>query len=293
MPEYTIKKLLIESTDYLQQKGVENARFDAENILAHYLNISRSAIYLGAGNTVGEIQITEIKNAIIERGNRKPLQYILGFVEFCGCYIEVNADVLIPRPETEFMVDLILQSTIHYQLSTVNCQLPTVNCQLPTILDLCTGSGAIAIAMKKKIPKAAVYASDICEKALEIARKNARYNDSDILFIQSDLFENNHHRFDLIISNPPYVSEAEYHTSQPEIFFEPAKALIAGNDGLYFYERIINKAKQFLKKNGVLYLEIGSEQTEKIKKIVNKIGTTELDIYKDLSNKDRIARIKY
>ncbi|MCL1827033.1 MAG: peptide chain release factor N(5)-glutamine methyltransferase, partial [Candidatus Cloacimonetes bacterium] len=201
------------------------------------------------------------------------------FVDFYGCKIAVNENVLIPRSETEFMVDLIIKD------------MPS---QAEHILDICTGSGAIAIALQKARPLITVAACDIYEKALQVAKANAEKNSVKIDLILSNLFQNiGQQKFDLIVSNPPYVSQDEYKSLQPEIYFEPEKALVAEAEGLFCINKIITEAKDWLKPDGYLYLEIGEKQAESIKKIVNKLPVAEFIVYKDLSDRDRIIRIKF
>ena len=232
MPDFTIKEILLKSSDYLKNKGVPSPRYDTELILSHVLKMSRMSLYLEFERNIAEEQAGIIRQAIVERGKRKPLQYILGSVRFGDCIIEVNENVLIPRPETEFMVDKICKTHSYSN----------------RILDICTGSGAIAIALKKRFSNAEVFATDVCEKALNVAINNARKNECEIKFIQSDLFDafrqgqslqiEDAHRFlnsfDTIVSNPPYISDEDFEKLEPELFFEPKTALVAENNGLYF-----------------------------------------------------------
>ena len=363
MQKLTIRNILKNTIDVLKTQGIINASFEAELICSHFLKISRTDIYLESERLITKQQADIINKATLERGNHKPLQYILETVYFYDIPIIVNENVLIPRPETEYMADLIIKSFYHSKpLPCHSKPLPCHSKPLPchserseespqplTILDLCTGSGAIAIALKKNIPSSIVYAADICEKALEVAEQNTKNNNCEINLLKSDLFDaftdkqprpvpvkskdevtfvpviarneaiqnifdkewiasflamtdggkrfliiskyNNF--FDIIISNPPYISEKDYETLQPELFFEPKKDLVADNNGLFFIEKIIKEAKQYLKKDGLLYLEIGHNQIDEIKKIVKDIAYSEFTIYKDLSGKERIVRIKF
>ena len=285
----SLKEILLKSTDYLKNKGVANARYDTELIISHFLNIPRMNVYLEFERLIPEELASKVRSAIVDRGKRKPLQYIVGNTEFLDCVIEVNEDVLIPRSETEFMVDFVINDTL---------TLPSVGIK---VLDLCTGSGVIAIALKKRLKASIVYAADVCDKALGVARGNAEKNGCEINFVRSDLFEDlvtlqgsydEALVFDLIVCNPPYVSEEEYANLEPEIYFEPKIALVAQNNGLYFYEKILKEAKNFLKENGLLYLEIGSEQADEIIKIAIESKYTEYTVHKDLCDRNRIVRIK-
>jgi len=298
MANTKIRDVLLKSTDYLKCKSIDNARYEVEVLMSHFLQIQRLNIYLDLDKELSVEKATILRNAIIERGKRKPLQYILGFVDFLGSKIEVNDKVLIPRPETEFMVDLIIKENRSEEKKI--------------ILDLCTGSGAIAISLKKKIPNSMIQATDICIDALEIAKKNAVNNNCEVIFKQSNLFEifrptsdnlkskynnssvvQNFHYFDIIVSNPPYVSDDDFNRLPPELFFEPKKALISSANGLYYIEKIILDAKNYLKEKGLLYLEIGYNQANDVKKILNEHEISKFNIYKDLNNIDRIIKIMY
>ncbi len=191
-----------------------------------------------------------------------PIQYIMGHAEFCGMDLIVNEDVMIPRPETEILVDVaadIIRDTGNGL----------------RVLDLCTGSGCIAIALTKSLPDCRIFASDISEGALEVARLNAgRQNVSDrISFIKSDLFCNIKGLFDIIVSNPPYVARPEFATLQKEVLMEPKVAFDGGDDGLDFYRKIISDSRKFLKPGGYLLFEIGFGQRSAICAIIEKNRT--------------------
>ncbi|MCL2064889.1 MAG: peptide chain release factor N(5)-glutamine methyltransferase [Candidatus Cloacimonetes bacterium] len=281
MTNLSIKDILLKSSEYLKNKGIVSSRYDTEMIISHFMKVPRMNIYLDFEKIVSQDIADLIRQAIIERGKRKPLQYILGYVYFLDCLIQINENVLIPRPETEFMVDMICKNRKTFL----------------NILDLCSGSGAIAIALKKNFIDAHVFASDVCEKTIKIAENNAKKNNVEISFLQSDLFNvfNNDLNpifFDLIISNPPYISSDEYDILEPEIFFEPKKALVAEKKGLYYLEKIIVTAKHFLSNEGFIYLEIGSNQSEILYQIAEKNNYSDIEIIKDLNEKNRVMRIK-
>ncbi|MDA3812731.1 MAG: peptide chain release factor N(5)-glutamine methyltransferase, partial [Candidatus Cloacimonetes bacterium] len=210
------------------------------------------------------------------RKKRETLQYILGETEFYGYKIKVNKSVLIPRPETELLVEKIIKEE-----NNVN-----------SILEIGTGSGAIIIALKKHFQNSIVLASDVSNDALKTAQRNSEINSVQIEFIKSDIFENIAGRFDIIISNPPYISLDEYEQLPNEIKdHEPKSALQAENNGLYFYEKILQKAKEHLTKSGMIYFEIGYEQAEKIAEIAKENGFSNVHVFKDLNGFDRIVRI--
>ena len=202
----------------------------------------------------------------------RPLAYIVGDVDFYGYKIYVNESVLIPRPETEELVELASKS---------------IN-ENSVVLDLCTGSGAIAIAVKKKTG-ANVYATDISDDALAVASKNAMANDVKINFSKSDLFENVYGEYDVIISNPPYIKTSDIEKLDVEVKdFEPTLALDGGDDGLDFYRKIAINARERLNENGILFMECGEGQAEDIKNML--INYSSVEIFKDINGIDRIVK---
>ncbi len=206
--------------------------------------------------------------------NKYPIQYLIGYVNFYGYKIYVNDNVLIPRYETEFLVE----KTIKYYKKIFNNKI--------NVLDIGTGSGAISIALKKNID-CDVTACDISEKALEVAKNNAKSNNVNINFIESDIFNNINDKYDIIISNPPYISnneEVEYSVDK----YEPHLALYANDNGLYFYKEIIKNASKYLNNKFIIAFEIGYQQADDIIKIVdNNFTNVKTIIEKDLSGKDR------
>ncbi|MCX5685967.1 MAG: peptide chain release factor N(5)-glutamine methyltransferase, partial [Candidatus Omnitrophica bacterium] len=203
-----------------------------------------------------------------------PIQYVIGHTEFCGMEFLVDDRVLIPRPETELLVEEV-RRLVHGSLSMVHC---------PCILDLCTGSGNIAIALTKTLPDCKMIASDISEEALVLAKLNASklgagYN---IEFVSSDLFNKIRGRYDIIVSNPPYIAGFEFETLQKEVLKEPRLAFDGGEDGLDFYRRIIQDAPRYLNSGGYLVFEIGFGQAGEIGKIIESAGAFKVtDIKKD------------
>ena len=210
--------------------------------------------------------------------NQYPIQYLIGYVNFYGYKINVNENVLIPRYETEYLVE----KTIKYIKDEFNSEI--------NILDLCTGSGSIAIALSKEL-NCSVNASDISSKALEIARINAKENNADINYIESDLFDKINGKYDVIISNPPYISKNEkimYSVDK----YEPHEALYADDEGLFYYDKILGEIKNHLNNKYIIAFEIGYTQGEKIKKLAKKyLNNPKVLIEKDLSNKDRYVFI--
>jgi release factor glutamine methyltransferase len=213
---------------------------------------------------------------IHRRALQEPVQYIIGETQFLDFTIKVTPDVLIPRPETELLVDYIKHD----------------NPGLKRILEIGTGSGAIAIALKSYFPEAVVIATDISTPALEIARQNAKSAGTDIEFMHADIFPYTETDFNLIVSNPPYISAIDYEVLPKEVKdYEPQGALLAREEGLYFYRMILEKAADFLAEKGVIFFEIGEEQADSIIQLAEDCGFEDIDIYQDLCGKDRYARI--
>jgi len=215
-----------------------------------------------------------------------PVQYVMNKAEFCGLDFTVNENVLIPRPETEILVDTVVEL---FQGSGFRVQ-------GRRILDLGTGCGNIAISLIKKIPDCKIIASDISTEALEVAKINARRHGvyDRIEFVESDLFDRIEGRFDIIISNPPYVARGEFETLQKEVLMEPRVAIDGGEDGLNFYRKIIPGALRHLKPGGILVMEIGYGQRRDVSKIIEEAGNLELSEVKiDRNNIDRIIVAKW
>ncbi|WP_455494953.1 peptide chain release factor N(5)-glutamine methyltransferase [Gemella sanguinis] len=212
-----------------------------------------------------------------------PLSHLVGFDYFYDRKFKVTKDVLSPRMETEELIYKVLEYIKKSKKDSFR------------ILDLCTGSGIIAITLKKEIVEkyTEIVASDISEKALSIAIENANNNNANITFIKSDLFENISGKFDLIISNPPYISYKDETTIKDSVLnYDPHLALFAEEDGIYFYRKIIENAVQYLSKDGVIFFEIGYDQKEKILEL-GKNNSFITTVYKDINARDRIAKLIY
>ena len=267
-----IKQMLEKVKSELAGAGITDSA-EAEWLVALSLKIRRSEVYSLGENELTSQEQKKIEANLAKRKQHMPLAYIVGDAEFYGIKIVVNENVLIPRPETEEVVE--------FALKHIN--------KTSKVLDIGTGSGAIAVAIAKKT-NAQVTAVDISEKALDIARKNAKKNGVNVEFLQSDVFSSLETRkFDVIISNPPYIRESEYQTLMPEVKdFEPKLALVAEDDGLKIYKQIINDAPKHLEKNGVIVFEIGYSQGKQIQNLLEK-DFKEIKILKDLQGNDRIA----
>ena len=272
-----IKEILQESIKQLKANEVEEPHAKARRLLAFTLEVPKEYLIINYDKEISKKQDTIYKQYIKNLLEGEPIQYILGKQEFMGIEFAVNKDVLIPQPDTEILVEEVIKLLKQYKK--------------PKILDLCTGSGAIAISISEKVSEAQIYASDISEKALAIARINDR--SKKIKFILSDLFNNIEDKFDIIVSNPPYIKTHEIEKLSKEVQNEPILALDGGIDGLEFYRKIIGQASKYIKKNGYLCLEIGEEQKKQVKDIINNEKKyADIKEYKDLNKNDRVIICK-
>lgn len=272
MPDvWTPLKLIRWTTDFFKKKGIPNPRLDAELLLAHVLKCPRIELYTDHDRRIADKDLAKYRAFVERRAKREPLQYILKETEFWGLKITVTPDVLIPRPETELLVEEAIK------IVGAGFSRPGREDRAPTgiqILDIGTGSGSIAVALAKELPKAKVIATDISKEALALARENAEMNGviDRIDFILADLapwkrFQAEDRLFDLIVSNPPYIATNDFPTLQPEVRdFEPRRALDGGPDGFSMIRTILKEAPAFLRPGGFLLMELGENQGEKIKK---------------------------
>jgi release factor glutamine methyltransferase len=272
---------------------------EAELLFSEILNCSRTDLYLNKDLMPDFALASFVSRALKRRLSREPIQYILGKTEFMGLEFKVNKNVFIPRPETELLVETAIRAG--YPVSQLSSY-PVIQLssypviQLSSypvkILDLGTGSGCVAISLAKFLPGAKVTALDISDKALEVAKENARLNDAEVEFLKRDLTGNwqlASGSFDIMVSNPPYIPSAEIDNLQPEVRHEPRLALDGGKDGLDFYRRIIPQVRHYLKKGGCLVMEMGFGQKDAIKDIVGASGIFKTSkIIKDYSGIDRI-----
>jgi release factor glutamine methyltransferase len=249
----------------LRNLGLDDVGKESEMILTEGLRLERISLYR-EDPELSASQMDTLSGILMRRQKREPLQYILGHIDFYGLDIGVGPGVLIPRPETELLVEVSIK-TAHSQKS--------INGKPLQILDLCTGSGCIALALGKHLPFAMVYATDISDKALSYAYENQRRNGiGNVTFKRGDLYEPvDGQEFDLIVSNPPYVRSGDIHLLQPEITnWEPGEALDGGKDGMLFYRRILFLAGRFLREGGAIILEIGQGETYKVIEIAASSG---------------------
>ncbi|MDR3274354.1 MAG: peptide chain release factor N(5)-glutamine methyltransferase [Puniceicoccales bacterium] len=246
----TLIDILKKSEEFLRKKNISNSRFEAECILTKVLGCQRIDLYLRYSAKLSDEQLNGIKILLTRRANREPLQYILGEWPFYDLILTVDGRALIPRPETEELVEILIGKFSKHKNANLS------------ILDLGTGSGAIALSLGKYFRKSHVLATDLSPDALSLAKENAALNMiHNVTFMESDWFSKVSGTFDLIVSNPPYLAEKEWEQSQPEIKnFEPKLALCAENDGKAGLLKVIDQSPRFLKTNGVLALETGKSQ---------------------------------
>lgn len=277
----TVLEVIQKSAEFLARKEVDSPRLQAEMLLAHILKLPRMKLYLGFDRMLSEPELTQYRELVRRRGAREPLQHIVGSTSFCGFEIAVSPAALIPRPETELLAEAAWQF------------LGSVGSNQATALDFGTGTGCVAIALASKCPTARIRTVDISADALALARKNAEANHvaDRVEFLESDGFAAvpAEARFDLIVSNPPYISTAELETLQPEVRdHDPRAALDGGIDGLDFYRRLAAEAGGFLKGGGRLILEFGDGQAEAIAKIFETQKWIVEGIRKDYTGRARV-----
>lgn len=270
--------LLKSAERILKEANINEAKTDSEVLLSSILNIKRNKLAILRDKEISKDELFQFENHIKRRLKREPVAYIVGSCGFMDYEFVVNKDVLIPRSETELLVEETIKTAEKFGKKT--------------ILDLCTGSGCIAVALSKSGIFNKVYASDISQKALNVAKINAKNNKADeINFIESDIFGNlKDIKVDIIISNPPYISSEEYDKLEPELFFEPKTALLADGDATSFYKEIAEKSKSFLNKSGFVLLELSSTNASIIETIFKEKNYKNIEILKDYSGFKRILK---
>jgi release factor glutamine methyltransferase len=285
--EWTILSLIKWATGYFTAHGIDSPRATAEILLATLLNLKRIDLYLRYDQPLLNSELSEFKSLIKRRINKEPVAYIIGKKEFWSLEIEVTPDVLIPRPDTETIVEAALS-----RLGPVDASPASAG----QVLELGTGSGAIVLALATERPAYRYFATDISLGALQVAKKNARRHNLDeaVQFIAGnwlDPFSPNKPVFDMIVSNPPYIPTGDIPGLQPEVSrFEPMLALDGRSDGLYAIQRIISSAHPLLKPQGVLLLEMGFNQKEAVIALIQQSGRYHpFQIIKDYAGHDRVV----
>lgn len=287
-----VRELLNEGTGKLEAAGIDNAAYDARVILEDAYGLDAAGLLMNLNRDIcpgalGGTEPSDIRECpgdcgaistfnmgINMRLRHVPLQHIIGHTGFMGLDFKVSRDVLIPRQDTETLVETVLDREKDTRIS---------------ILDLCTGSGCIAVSLKKIGDYAQVAASDLSDKAMGLAMRNASINDAEVRVIKSDLFKDIDGRFDVIVSNPPYIPTEEIETLSPEVRdHDPRMALDGGADGLDIYRRILSECRAVLNAGGRLYMEIGFDQAAAVGGLMEKAGFRDIEVVKDLAGKDRV-----
>jgi release factor glutamine methyltransferase len=284
----TVLDIIQRSTEFLERKGVESPRLQSELILAHALRLPRLQLYLNFERSLSPAEVDAMREMVKRRGQREPLQHILGTASFLGLEIKVNARVLIPRPETELLAERALAFLAGFEAGP---SLPEASG--PVVFDYGTGSGCLAIALAVKCPVAKVVAGDISDEALDLARANAaRHGVSGRTeFISSDGFSGVPPGvdFDLVVANPPYIASAEIATLQPEVRdYDPRLALDGGADGLNFYRRLAVEGLEYLRPRGRLMVEFGEGQAGAIGQLLHAHNWVVESVERDYNQQERI-----
>ena len=273
-----IEEILKKEINNLKQNNIENSTLKAKILLANILNVKKEYLLIHSEEEVKQEDKIKYENCIKELIKGKPLQYITNKQEFMGLNFYVDENVLIPQPDTEILVEKAIEIAETTQKNK--------------ILDMCTGSGCIAISLAKKINNAQITAVDISNSALNVANKNAINNnvENKIKFVNSDMFNNIEEKFDIIVSNPPYIETETINKLEIEVQNEPHLALDGGIDILKFYKIIANNAFEYLNENGYLLLEIGYNQQNSVTQLLQDIGKYKnIETIKDLGGNYRVV----
>ena len=277
-------ELLRLSTSFLADRGIASPRLDAEVLLAHVLNLDRLGLYVNFDRPLETREVDQYREAVVRRGRREPVAYIVGEKEFMGRAFHVSPAVLVPRPETELLVEAVAREL---QLSVGSCPVH--------VLDVGTGSGVIAISLALMFPEAMITAVDVSSDALKVAAENARRYDvhQRVQLIESDLLENlpSSVSYDCIVSNPPYVAENEMAELAPEVQQEPRLALVAGTDGLAVMRHLLAEAVDKLNEGGLLAMEIGAGQGEAVCSLAAELYV-DVEVGTDYAGHDRLVLMR-
>jgi len=274
---------VLEFVSCLKKAGIASSRINAEVMLSEILGCRVIDLYLNEIVLTPE-HIESLKKMISRRINGEPLQHITGKVNFYGNDFVIEEGVFIPRPETEILVDVVIELACSLQL---------------TIFDLCTGSGNIAVSLTKALTRCKIISSDISDKALKVAAENADLNSVSerIEFIKADLFnipEKYRGTFDIIVSNPPYISSGQINGLPEEVRRDPIEALDGGSDGMSFYRRIIEASPSFLTDGGFLVLELADDLSKDVKRFIESMGNfSNIKIFKDLNYIERVIAAQF
>lgn len=284
-----LKEVLDKTITFFKQKNFETPRLDAEILVAHGLGLERIQLYLKYDQPLKESEIERLRELVKRRTTGEPVAYILGEKDFFKSKFKVSSAVLIPRPETETLVEIACQ-----ELENLNQKFPQIN-----ILDLGSGSGCIAISLAKEFESSKVFAVEKSKEAFSLLQENILLNQCEnVKAINQDaenseaIFQEGASEFQLIISNPPYISQDDQEVDESVRKFEPAMALFAENQGLYFYHSWIQKYASHLSAGGVFLFEIGYKQGDDLLNFSRKLGLfKEVAVLKDLGGKDRFLKL--
>ena len=273
---WTLLRLLRWTTEFFAGKQIDNPRLNAELLLAHVLELDRVGLYLNFERPLSAAELDVIRPLVKRRGQREPLQYLLGSTEFWSLEFEVTPAVLIPRADTEILVE---EGLSHAG-------------EAGQLLDVGSGSGAVAISLASELPNWQVSALDISVEALAVARRNAEKNSvaERMQFIHGDLAELPRQQYDLIVSNPPYIAQDEWELLMPEVrCFEPQQALLAGNDGLDCYQKLTAQVSSHLTPGGWLLVEIGYQQAQAVQQLFAQAGLQDVFVRDDYAGQPRVV----
>jgi len=277
---WTNKSLLLWTTEYFSKHGISSPRLNSEILLAMVLGVDRVRLYMDWDSPLNTRELALFKTLIKRRIAHEPLQYITGSQDFWTLHLHVNPSVLIPRQDSETLIETALEF-----------------CEKDAdidILDLCTGSGNLALALAYELKNATVTASDISEQVIQTAQKNAAENDLQdrVTFKHGNLFDalSGSDKFDIIVSNPPYIPTHDIETLDNEVkLFEPLSALDGGSDGLTFYRKIIANSGKHLKQDAILFFEVGCTQAEQVEEIFRDSAFYDIETRKDYAGNDRVV----
>lgn len=270
----TLREAYEYGQEQLKKAEIEDAALDAWYLLEFVTGISRAMYFLKMQEEMSALQEEQYKAYLKTRAGHIPLQHITGVQEFMGLEFCVNEHVLVPRQDTEVLVESVLK----------------VLGPGSSVLDMCTGSGCILISLLKLGKSISGIGVDISREALKVAEKNAEKIGVDAAFLHSDLFTQVEGKYDVIVSNPPYIRTAVIEELKEEVkFHDPFLALDGKEDGLYFYREIVEKSPRYLKRSGKLYFEIGHDQGEDVKRLMEEAGFAEVTVKKDLAGLDRVV----
>lgn len=285
----TLKRAYLEGRKLLEQADIPEPDLDAWYLLEYVTGVSRASYYADPEREMTRRQQAQYEDCLAERSRRVPLQHITGEQEFMGLIFHVNEHVLIPRQDTETLVEQALELLAREEIPE------TAEEGQVRVLDMCTGSGCILLSVLHYAGRSvAGTGADLSDKALNLAAENAEKLGIEAEFIRGDLFENIRGTYGMILSNPPYIRTEEIETLQEEVrLHDPREALDGKEDGLYFYRRIVDEARQYLMPGGYLVFEIGYDQAEDVSRLMRDAGYAGIQVKKDLAGLDRVVYGRY